>query len=242
MTGERLRACARAAGLRSPILWVESTASTNADLKEATPVHGTALVAGRQTAGRGRRGRTWEAPPGNLTMSVLLRPGVAARRVPLLCLAAGWVVAEAAGPRTSVKWPNDVLGPDGRKVAGILAEAAAGPVPDWVIVGVGLNVVSAPPLPTAAALADYGPPPELDALAVGITMGLLDVAHQVARDPAPLLAAWRRRSSTLGARVEVAGRRGTAVDIDADGALRLRDDAGVEHRVLAGDVAMVGGA
>ena len=101
----------------------------------------TVVLADVQTGGRGREGRTWVSPPGGLYLSVLLRPRF--EKVGLLPLAAGVAVAEAAGElgvRTELKWPNDVLA-SGRKLAGILSEAASGPAGvEWVALGIGVNV------------------------------------------------------------------------------------------------------
>jgi BirA family biotin operon repressor/biotin-[acetyl-CoA-carboxylase] ligase len=160
--------------------------------------------------------------------------------VPLLCLAAAVEVAAAAGPSYQIKWPNDVLAPDGRKVAGILAELeTAGGCLSHVIVGIGINLVSAPPLPTATSLVAVdggGRDPEV----VGrqVAEGLLRASRQLERDPQPILKAWRLHAHTLGRHVDVGGVRGLAVDIDTDGALLVRTKDG-ERRVLAGDVTMV---
>ena len=122
------------------------TASTNdrgRELALAGAPHGTVVIAERQTAGRGRQGRTWTAPAGRaLTLSVLAR--MEASRMELLPLAVALAVCEAcegtAAVECSVKWPNDVW-IDGRKVAGILIEAR--PQEGWAIVGIGLNVDTA---------------------------------------------------------------------------------------------------
>ncbi|MEZ5256375.1 MAG: biotin--[acetyl-CoA-carboxylase] ligase, partial [Ilumatobacteraceae bacterium] len=132
---------------------VAATGSTNADLLVAA--HAGApdrlvLVADHQTAGAGRLGRIWDAPPGtNLLVSLLLRSIPAelhqlTQRVGLAALAA---VAEISGREARLKWPNDVL-LDGRKLAGILAQAASPPGSssvEAVVVGLGLNVGWAPP-------------------------------------------------------------------------------------------------
>ena len=95
------------------------------------------MTASQQTAGRGRQGRTWVTPAGTaIAASLILR-----RFDDLLPLRAGVAVADLAGPAARVKWPNDVL-VEGRKVAGILAEARA---PDWAVLGIGVNVTSVPP-------------------------------------------------------------------------------------------------
>ena len=117
---------------------VESTGSTNADLLAGDAPHGAVLIARHQSAGRGRRGRQWSAPADTqLIFSVLLRV-TDVERLGTLTLAAGLAVTDVIAPAT-LKWPNDVL-IDGRKLCGILAEAASGPDGEFtVVVGVGLN-------------------------------------------------------------------------------------------------------
>jgi len=137
-------ALTRDGGLWRSLEVVESIGSTNAELLAragAGAEEGTVLVAEHQEAGRGRLDRTWTSPPrAGLTVSFLVRPDVpAARRgwLPLLTgVALAESVGEATGVRASVKWPNDLLALDGRKLAGILAEASS----DAVVVGTGLNV------------------------------------------------------------------------------------------------------
>ena len=112
--------------------------------------HGTAIAARVQTAGRGRRGRTWHSPAGGLWMSVVCRPSDLGG-VEHLSLRVGLAVAETIErlfpdlPRLTVKWPNDLL-LGGRKLAGILCEARwEGGTPAWVIAAVGLNVINSIP-------------------------------------------------------------------------------------------------
>jgi BirA family transcriptional regulator, biotin operon repressor / biotin---[acetyl-CoA-carboxylase] ligase len=125
--------------LGQPYRFVERTASTQRLLGPDDP-EGAVAVADEQTEGRGRLGRQWLAPAGtSLLVSVLLRPEVEPARLPELSLIAGRACAEAlaetAGVETEVKFPNDVL-VQGRKVAGILAEASEG----RVVLGIGVNV------------------------------------------------------------------------------------------------------
>jgi BirA family transcriptional regulator, biotin operon repressor / biotin---[acetyl-CoA-carboxylase] ligase len=125
--------------LGRPYRFAERTASTQRLLGANDP-EGAVAVADEQTEGRGRLGREWHAPAGtSLLVSVLLRPDVEPARLPELSLVAGRAcaeaIAEAAGVETDVKFPNDVL-VQGRKVAGILAEASEG----RVVLGVGVNV------------------------------------------------------------------------------------------------------
>jgi BirA family biotin operon repressor/biotin-[acetyl-CoA-carboxylase] ligase len=134
---------------------VEEIGSTNAALAAAAgedEPEGVVLVAEHQGAGRGRLDRVWTSPPrAGLTVSFLLRPDVPASRRGWLPLLTGVALAEAVGEvtgvRTSLKWPNDLLAVDGRKLAGILAESTG----TAVVVGVGLNVNT-----TAEELPDTG--------------------------------------------------------------------------------------
>ena len=106
-----------------------------------------AVMALRQTSGRGRSGRSWISPPGkNLALSVLLKPKLAPQEAPLMGLLASLAVAAALDakgvPSVALKWPNDVL-VEGRKIAGILPEASVkGNTMEFVIIGIGLNVNS----------------------------------------------------------------------------------------------------
>jgi BirA family biotin operon repressor/biotin-[acetyl-CoA-carboxylase] ligase len=139
---------------------VPEIGSTNAALAaaaaDAAP-EGSVLVAEHQIAGRGRLDRVWTSPPrAGLTVSFLLRPDVPAARRGWLPLLTGVALAEAVGEvtgvRSSLKWPNDLLAVDGRKLAGILAETVtSSATPMAVVVGVGLNVST-----TAAELPDTG--------------------------------------------------------------------------------------
>src|SRR3954462_3377768 len=121
--------------LGRPRLHFRAIGSTNARARELAATgapHGTLVTTDHQTAGRGRQGRGWVAPPGRaLALSLVLR-----RPDPLLSLRAGLAVADLAGARARVKWPNDVL-LDGRKVAGILVEGR--PQEGWAIAGIGGN-------------------------------------------------------------------------------------------------------
>jgi BirA family transcriptional regulator, biotin operon repressor / biotin---[acetyl-CoA-carboxylase] ligase len=132
----------------SPHCHFRVTDSTNArarELVEAGAPHGTVVTAAEQTAGRGRQGRTWTAPPGKaLLYSAVLQP--LDERHLLLPLAVPLAVCDAAeqlgdGIECQVKWPNDVW-VDGRKLAGVLIEAK--PQDGWAVIGVGLNLSIAP--------------------------------------------------------------------------------------------------
>jgi BirA family biotin operon repressor/biotin-[acetyl-CoA-carboxylase] ligase len=230
---------------------VAETGSTNADvvaLARSGEPEGAVLVADHQTAGRGRFGRSWQAPPETgLAVSLLLRPAVPAYRWPWLSLLTGVVVVEALranpGADADLKWPNDVL-LGSAKLAGILVERVDGPSgAAAAIVGVGLNVSAAPGGATSLFAAGF---PEVSR--DGLLASLLDAFAVRYKqwcddggDPEPWLApAYGARCDTLGraVRADVPGRApvvGQAVDLDLDGRLIVRTDAG-DLAVGAGDV------
>ncbi len=128
--------------------YYDTIGTTNAQAKaeaEAGAPHGTLVVADMQTAGRGRRGRSWESPAGtNLYFTISLKPQIAPEKAPMLTLVMAHSVARAIGERTGlecgIKWPNDVVA-SGKKVCGILTEMSAerGYI-HYVVIGVGINV------------------------------------------------------------------------------------------------------
>lgn len=240
----RLLERAAAKGVPVPV-WVDSTTSTQDAVRTwatAKRPEGSALVAEVQTEGRGRLGRRWLADPGMaIQLSVLLRPAVPLSTLPLVSLAGGLAVYSATRGRLGLKWPNDLLGHDGRKVAGLLAEAEiTGGEVQYVVLGIGLNVHAVPDgLPEAGFLEDYGPPIPREDLAVDLVACALAWVRRLEREPAAVLRAWRRASCTLGQRVRVGAVEGVAEDIAEDGALRVRQDDGSVASLYAGDVHLV---
>jgi BirA family biotin operon repressor/biotin-[acetyl-CoA-carboxylase] ligase len=223
---------------------LSSTSDRLKELARGGAPQWTVVVADEQTAGRGRQGRVWASPRGGLYLSVLLRPALA--QAPLIPLAAGVAVAEAlgeVGERAELKWPNDVL-VNGRKVAGILAEASSsGSTIDWVVLGVGVNL-DADALPAevrkdAAALAP-GARASRTALAAAVLRHLTVWYDAIEKRQASVVAAWRERSVPWwGQPVEVgAGDRilkGLVRGVDERGALLLELEDGAVATVLAGD-------
>ena len=215
--------------LGRPRLHLRETGSTNdraRELAAAGAPHGTLVTAAAQTAGRGRQGRTWSAPPGHaLLMSVVLRDVH-----PLLPLAA----AVAVGPEARIKWPNDVL-LDGRKVAGILAEGR--PQEGWAVLGIGVNVaVRVEDLPaelhataTTLGLEPADVEPFLDSL-LGSLAGALSLAS------GQLLDAWRARDALVGRPVRWTAGSGTAAGIDGEGRLVVELAGGGRTALDAGEV------
>jgi len=232
---------------------VDSTNRVASDLVRAGAPEGVVVVADHQTAGRGRRGRTWEAPPGSsLLVSVVLRPSESALSTlaTFACaLAAADACTDVAGFAPGLKWPNDLV-VDERKLAGVLAEA-----PDEslaVVVGLGLNVCWPGSLPThlatiaitADAVAD-GPVDRDELLDAylhrldGRWRGLAGTEGAGAARRA-MMDDYRRRCVSVGREVRVIlpGDQacvGVATTVCDDGSL-LVTSAGGTRRVLAGDV------
>lgn len=217
----------------------EETGSTNDDahaLAEAGAPHGTAVLAARQSKGRGRAGRAFVSPEGGLYLSVVLRPRLPPHQWSLLPLAAGLAVVEelrAAGVAADLKWPNDVL-VGGAKLGGILVESRWGASPH-AVVGVGLNLETAP-VPGSTSLRAAGLVAQRRALAEALVARLVAVHERWAREgTAAVLAGVRAACVTLGKKVEWEKGEGVALDVAEDGALVV-DVAGKRHLVLAGDV------
>jgi BirA family biotin operon repressor/biotin-[acetyl-CoA-carboxylase] ligase len=236
----------------------EELPSTNdraRELAEEGAEHGEVVIAEAQTAGRGRRGRTWiSVPRRNVYLSVILRPELPPARAPELTLVGAIAVCDAlrdAGVDAGIKWPNDVLA-GGRKIAGILTELAAEPDRvQWVVVGIGVNVnARAEDFPeelrgeATSVLLERGEPAPRALFAAALLSRLEALVDQHAEEGfAPIRAAWKERSVTLGREVLVRadGRdvTGVAEDVDEAGALLVRTPAGALERILAGDVALL---
>jgi BirA family biotin operon repressor/biotin-[acetyl-CoA-carboxylase] ligase len=243
---------------------VDSTQRVARDLALGGAPSGTIVVAKRQTAGRGRLGRTWISPDSDeasgesaaLTFSMILHPACPASDAPKLTLGAAVGILQGLdelGVRARVKWPNDVVllhdGPQGRigpfrKIAGILVEAVRmTSTLDLAILGVGVNL--RPPRDgwpeelalTAGSLADVGFRGTADEVLDALRIGIADgLMHALVEFPG-VLAQLRARSATLGRRVAVEGGTvGEARAILDDGALLVIDDDSKEHVVRAADV------
>jgi BirA family biotin operon repressor/biotin-[acetyl-CoA-carboxylase] ligase len=239
--------------------------STNDHLKQrarAGVPAWTVVIADTQTAGRGRQGRRWASPPGNLYLSVLLRPDPPSARWSVLPLATGVAVAEALaeyGLETRLKWPNDVLagtaatsGLSGcrRKVGGILAEATSGADGlESVVIGIGLNVALRPDdLPAHVAQSVTSVADELGhgldrlGVAAAVLARLHVWYHALARDgPRVVQAAWRARAlpwwgRAVEARSGERHLRGIARDLDEGGALILELEDGTRAVLHSGEV------
>ncbi len=230
---------------------VGSTNDLAAQAAERGDPEGTTFVAGAQTSGRGRLGRTWFSPPGaGLYISTIVRRRAVA---PWITLAGGVAVAggirAATGLPVQIKWPNDIVavGTAGfrarRKLAGILAEAASGPDGvQHIVIGMGINLRPASFPPELADRAssietelgrEVDPGLVLASLLAGLNGTLASIE---AEGPAPVLAQWREWSpSAAGAPIEWDGGRGVTAGLDADGALLARTASGLA-RIVAGEV------
>jgi len=232
-------------GLLTQAVYLAEASSTQDELlslAEAGAPQGSVVVAEAQRAGRGRRGRSWLSPVGGLYFSLLLRPNLPLQSLPLLSLAAGAALAAACG-FGALKWPNDLLAADGRKLAGVLLEAdLRGEEVRHLVLGVGVNF-SPPRLAEAAGLSEFTTIGRADVLASFLRN--LERLYTSLPNPEKVLAAWRAASATLGRRVRVqtlAGEvAGVAEEVLADGSLTVRTARGKRKKITAGDVELIGG-
>jgi BirA family biotin operon repressor/biotin-[acetyl-CoA-carboxylase] ligase len=249
LTASAVAALLRTRRLGRPVVVLDEVGSTNdraRELADAGAAEGLTVIARVQTAGRGRHGRRWASPAGGLWMSVVLRPDLPLAQWPLVGFGAAVATAEAvqavAGVPAALKWPNDVVVAD-RKLAGVLVEAAG----SAAVVGVGVNAnLDVDALPTGLGQAAttlrslIGTDVDLAALAADLLSRWEDYDDLLHQDPAAVVAAWRRRSATLGRPVRTVGGQeveGVAEDVDDTGALLIRTVGGLV-RVVAGEVSV----
>ena len=208
------------------------------------------ITAARQTAGRGRRGRAWDSPSGNLAATLMIRPGRPANECAQLSFAAAIAACDmlqhfAPGTQFRVKWPNDVLA-NGTKIVGILLESASkgGEPPDWLAIGVGVNLASHPEGLEYPATSLKG----LGATVPSADDALLHLAANFAgwydawasQGFASLRDAWLARAQGLGGRIRARlapeETTGGFEGSDGTGALILRETAGTIRHIAAGEV------
>lgn len=259
MTKEELESRMRTQWAGRNVVYYPETDSTNLRVKqlgdEGAP-HGTLVVADMQTAGRGRRGRTWESPAGSsIYMSILLRPDLLPGAAPALTLVMACSVAEGImeceDVKVQIKWPNDVI-INGKKLVGILTEMSSQiDYINHVVIGVGINV----------NMTEF--PENIRKTATSLR---IETGHKVKR--APLIAAVMRRFEenyeiflrtgdmsglaekysgmlvNLGREVLVIGAKeqykAQALGIDRNGELLVRREDGTEEKVSAGEVSVRG--
>lgn len=244
--------------LKPKVLRFDSLPSTNTELARLASegaAEGVSIVADEQTAGRGRLQRAWSSPKGaGLYFSILLRPATPQDHWPLItfmaALAVGDALSEAAGVRTDIKWPNDLLSVE-RKICGILAEVIETPVGRAVVLGIGINLTeNAFPAELANVATSVstvtGQPPEREAILAAL-LAAISRWYSLLSEPSgreKIVAAWSSRSSyATGRFVQVSNGdevwQGTTCGVERDGALRLRTENGELKLVRAGDVSSV---
>ncbi|MEO0427694.1 MAG: biotin--[acetyl-CoA-carboxylase] ligase [Pseudomonadota bacterium] len=244
----------------TPVLHFDEIDSTNAEAARRASGRDPAsfwVLADAQTAGRARRGRSWSSLEGNLFASYLCRPRMTPERAALSTFAASLAVLDTVNAllggqmgRITLKWPNDVL-IDGRKVAGILLESAAGQGREvaWLVTGFGINVAASPPhgairsggaVPISIAEAGGGrlPPDEVLAL-LGPSLGgwMRRIEHDGFEAIREIwLSRAARRGEVIGAGLASERLEGVFEDVDATGALVLRTRDGSLRHISAADI------
>lgn len=243
------------------IRYFDSTGSTNDDAArwaEAGAPHLSLVIADEQTAGRGRQGRSWYTPPGNALAFSLILKGVEqegtlhSEAIPRLTALGTLAVCAALQQEYSlnpqIKWPNDVL-LDGRKVAGVLAEASwQGERLAAVILGIGINIAiqSVPPqeallFPATCVEAALGVPVERWALLRTVLAALVEWLPRLAS--MDFLQTWERQLAFRGEWVRVTFGQGSALEgqllgLDTAGALRLRLPSGEQTAIQFGELSL----
>ncbi len=239
------------------IQFLSEVASTNTLAMEMAAdgaPEGTIVIAETQTGGKGRLGRKWISPKGNLYLSVVLRPDIPMQKAPLITLTGAVAVASAirttCGLAAGIKWPNDIL-ISGKKVSGLLTEMSA--EQDrirHIVLGIGVDVnmemVELPPevrsLTTTLA-AEAGAKINRNALLQQVLRDLERWYQKFLENGADVLEEWNKLNTTVGNRITVSGAgdtiEGLAQEIDSDGRLIVRLDDGTIRAVAAGDVTLV---
>jgi BirA family biotin operon repressor/biotin-[acetyl-CoA-carboxylase] ligase len=243
------------------ILFIETVDSTNQVARklagEGKP-NGFAVLAGSQTAGRGRLGKAWQSPPGKgLYCTILVRPQIAVEDYSKITLTAGLAVGQVMEKicqlPVQLKWPNDIY-VSGRKCGGILVETSSLQDTDernFVLVGIGVNINSekgtfpAELQETATSVfIETGMEYDIWSLFAPIRERLLQLLAQLASEGfAAILNQWRERDMLQGRCmkwVTLAGDvvYGESLGVDSSGTLMVRDHAGMSHTVLSGDVTL----
>lgn len=236
------------------LIALDDVDSTNEDARRrirAGAAPGTIVWARQQTAGRGRRGRAWSSPSGNLYLSIAVRPTCSRSDAAQLSFLAAVVVADVVADqlpderRVSLKWPNDVL-IDGSKTAGILLESENDPAggDPWVIVGIGLNVESHPkdtPYPATSISQEGAGAIDIAVLAQSLVACWAEWYARWETSGFPVIrSAWLARAHNLKgdiiARMPRETVEGRFVDLDANGELVLETPEGRVMHINAADI------
>lgn len=229
--------------------------STNSRLKELAmegAAEGTVLIARRQTGGRGRMERQFVSPEGGLYYSMLLTPTSSPEQslslTPCAAVAVHRAIEALCGVSADIKWPNDLM-LQGKKICGILCESVFFASQQKLIVGIGINVSTAPEAfgqelaDTAASLLSVlGHAPTVDEMAAELTAQLDTVYALWQRDHRAFLKEYRRHCINLGKSVSLIknglSRSATALDIDSDYALVVEYPDGEREHIHTGEVSL----
>lgn len=232
------------------ILYYPAIPSTMNEARRAAgegAAEGTIVIAEQQTAGRGRLGRAWLTPRGNIALSLIIRPSL--EQLPRLNMVASlaivYSIEKVTGLKAEIKWPNDIL-IGGKKVCGILIESALrGGSVDWAIIGIGINIdLAASSLSELAATSlTYELGHEVSRLELlKCLLGELERFYLALRRGEPIHEEWQKRLVTLGktVRLESAGvvEEGYAEAVDEDGYLLLRRPNGDLIRIAGGEATL----
>jgi BirA family biotin operon repressor/biotin-[acetyl-CoA-carboxylase] ligase len=232
------------------ILYFPAIPSTMNEAKKAAragAAEGTIIIAEEQTVGRGRLGRGWLSPRGNIALSLIIRPTL--EQLPRLNMVASLAIVHCienvTGLKAEIKWPNDIL-IGGKKVCGILVESALrGGSVDWAIIGIGINIDLA-----ASLLSEFGATSLCYELGHEVSrlellkclLGELERFYLALRSGEPIHEEWRKRLVTLGkmVRLKSAGvvEEGYAEAVDEDGYLLLRRPDGNLIRIAGGEATL----
>ena len=244
---------------RDTLHWYPDIDSTNTQAKllaKAGAPHGTVLIAGHQTGGRGRMGRTFQSPDGQgVYLSVILRPNCMPAQLMHLTCAAGVAMMQAveavSGIRPQMKWINDLV-VDCKKLGGILTEMSVDKgLVDYAVVGIGINCLQQPEdfppeiagLATSLSLA-AGHPITPAKLAAAMVEALWKMDRTLFSEKDQLMAEYKENCITLGKEIQVIRqehiRRGKALDLDAEGGLLVQYEDGSTETVSSGEVSVRG--
>lgn len=241
--------------------WFDTIDSTNTQAKEMArsgAPHGTVLIAGHQTQGRGRMGRSFSSPKDmGIYLSVILRPDCAAEQLMHLTCAAAVAMCDAtensAGIRPGIKWINDLV-VNKKKLGGILTELSIAPGSDrvdYAVIGIGINCGQTPEdFPeeirsiATSLLQITGKVPDRSALAAAMIHALMDMDSKLLQQQDAIMDSYRKNCITLGKEVVVLRgdekRYGTALDVDYCGGLLVQFTDGSQESVNSGEVSVRG--
>lgn len=231
---------------------VKSTNDIARSMAEASAPDGTIILADEQISGRGRKGRTWDAPPGSsLLMSVLFRPSIPPEQIYRLVMVTGLSAVDAcrtyAGVNAEIKWPNDLMA-HGKKLAGILPESSfVGNQAEWVITGIGLNVNQKfsplDPLAASATSLYLASGEIIDRAALFAEFAARLNYWSAKIGSADLVGTWRTCCVTLGQYISVqfgeSRIEGMAEDITEAGELVLHLPGGGKRLIPAGEATVI---